>query len=450
MFPGIADPNSQCQDTYFIKFFNNYRALQKRQLLLLSGPDREADFDVFIGHESNSSFEVNNSVSLNSSNAGNIPIESSLPLVYQVSLYPYDRSSLIGFNGEFASTEAFCGLPVQNLEEGEVEEYRAISTPNSQELLSRYHSTILVIGTQNDTLVEISPTQNAVVTVSFIEDPIELSKGEKVSYTLGKYNTIQISSEQDLTGSKVIAHHPVVVYSGHECGTLPTDKLGCDHMVKQLLPVSALGQCYVVAPFLGRSVDHFIKVVVVEDDTTINVTCRNSEGTVLTESVGPLDDGMFYQHFVPAQAHCYIRSDKPVMVAQFITAQQEDSYGDPSLIILPSTSSDNFVNEVTFYSMDLEDTNDFIHFANIIVPKDYSDPQLILLDGLSLSSYEYNTTSLVTECGEFEVYRLRLEGGYHEVHHTSSEGGVMVTVYGYATYASYGYIPGMNQGEFVF
>ena len=415
----------------------------------MSGPDREADFDVFVGHESDSSFEVNNSVSLNSSNAGNIPIEYKLPLVYQVSLYPYDQSSLIGFNGEFASTEAFCGLPVQNLEEGEVEEYRAISTPNSPELPSKYNSTILVIGTQNDTTVEITPTQDAVVTVSFIGHTIELSRGQKATYILGKYNTIQISSQGDLTGSKVVAHRPVVVYSGHECGTVPSDKLGCDHMVKQLLPVNALGQCYVVAPFLGRSVDHFIKVVVVENDTTINVTCRNSDGTVLTETVEPLDDGMFYQHFVPAQAYCYIRSDKPVMVAQFITAQQEDSYGDPSLIILPSTSSDNFVNEVTFYSMDLEDASNFIHFANIIVPKAYSDPQLILLDGLSLSSYEHNTTSLTTECGEFEVYRLQLEAGYHEVHHTTSEGGVMVTVYGYAAYASYGYVPGMNQGEFV-
>jgi hypothetical protein len=438
------DPNAACQDSYFVRFVKNYRQEENRTILVLSSPTGPADIDWFVGQEVDGGVRASSVLNLDAQNVLAIPLDPKGPFVYEASLYPNDKSSLIGYNGEDSSADAFYGLPVQRLPYGETEEYRAVSVARASVApASVLNSTVVVIGTENDTLVKITPSQDASVVASSADMPTFLLKGQVGSFTIQKYQTLQVFSIDDLTATKVSAHRPVVVYSGHECGNIPANKFGCDHMVKQLPPKSVWGRCYVAAPFLRRTVDYHLKVVVGEDDTSFNITCRNIEGVSFSQTIGPLDDGEVYERFVPAQDFCHISSNKPVMVTQFATGKQSDELGDPSMLVLPST--DDLVNEVTFYSMNLDNRNTYLHFATIIVPNEFSDPSLMILDEEPLSSSEYITTTLTTECGEFQVHRLEVSGGYHSLRHSTPEAGFTVNVYGLGSYVSYAYAPGMNQ-----
>ena len=375
-------------------------------------------------------------------------IIANVPFVYQISLYPYDKSVFLGYNIEFGSSDAFCGLPVQFLAEDECEEYRAISTAVHPSVRRGFNSTVLVIGSQKNTSIEVTLTQDAVITVRTTGQITKGLKGKKSNFTISKYDIIQINSQEDLTGTKVKAYRPVVVYSGHECGNVPSDIPGCDHMVEQLPPVNVWGHHYIAAPFLRRTVDSFVKVVVAEDNTTFNMVCVSPEGNITyTDTIGPFNSGGFYEWFVPAQEYLYIYSDKPLMVVHFITAQQKDDVGDPSMIVLPST--DNLVNNVTFYSLDLA-VHSFVHFVNIIIPVVYSSPDFVILDEEPLSTFEYHSTSLASAFGDFVIYRIQLDPGYHTIHHPNPKAGFILTAYGLARGASYGYSPVMNQGEMIY
>ena len=442
-----ADPNSECQDTYFVKFINNYRAIQKRQILLLSA-DKKADIDLFAGNESNTSHVVSSAFQLDSYKVANVSISADVPFVYQVSLYPYDKTVFLGYNSEFGSSDAFCGLPVQFLAEDECEEYRAISTAVHPSVRRGFNSTVLVIGSQKSTSIVVTPTQDAVITVRTTGQITKASKGKKSNFTINRYDIIQISSQEDLTGTKVKAYRPVTVYSGHECGNVPNDVPGCDHMVEQLPPVNVWGHHYIATPFLQRTVDSFVKVVVAEDNTTFNMVCVSPEGNITyMDTIGPLNSGEFYEWFVPAREYLYIYSDKPLMVVHFITAKQKDDVGDPSMIVLPST--ENLVNDVTFFSLDLG-IHSFVHFVNVIIPEVYSNPDFIILDEDPLSTFEYHSFSLASAFGNFVIYGIQLDSGYHTIHHTNTNAGFILTAYGLARGASYGYSPVMNQGEMIY
>ena len=375
-------------------------------------------------------------------------IIADVPFVYQISLYPYDKSVFLGYNIEFGSSDAFCGLPVQFLAEDECEEYRAISTAVHPSVRRGFNSTVLVIGSQKNTNIEVTLTQDAVITVRTTGQITKGLKGKKSNFTINKYDIIQINSQEDLTGTKVKAYRPVAVYSGHECGNVPSDIPGCDHMVEQLPPVNVWGHHYIAAPFLRRTVDSFVKVVVAEDNTTFNMVCVSPEGNITyTDTIGPFNSGEFHEWFVPAQEYLYIYSDKPLMVVHFITAQQKDNVGDPSMIVLPST--DNLVNNVTFYSLDLG-VHSFVHFVNVIIPVVYNNPDFIILDEEPLSTFEYHSTSLASAFGDFVIYRIQLDPGYHTIHHPNPKAGFILTAYGLARGASYGYSPVMNQGEMIY
>ena len=428
-----------------VKFFANYRSQRQRQILLLSS-GKKADIDLFVGDERRRGSEGSGGIQLNPFEAGSLPIAANVPFVYQVSLYASDKTVLLGSNSEKASSDTFYGLPVQVLSEGECEEYLAVSTPSSP-VGNSYNSIVLVIGSQDNTTVIVTPTQDVTIKAS-AKGIFHVHKMTVAKFVLNKYGTLQILSPSDLTGTKVKAYHPVAVYSGHECGRIPynADAPGCDHMVEQLPPVNVWRHNYIAVPFLRRLDNSFVKVVVAEDDTLFTAVCVDSAGTVVyNRTIGPMNTGDFYEQFVPADEYLYITSNKPLMVVHFITAKQLDEIGDPSMIILPST--DNLVNNITFYSLDPDEEDKFIHFISIIVPEEHSNPNFIILNDEPLNAQPpYLSTILETDFGRFVIYRLQLDAGYHTIRHSNPNGGFALTVYGLAEDTAYGYAPGLNQG----
>ncbi|XP_041845054.1 IgGFc-binding protein isoform X2 [Melanotaenia boesemani] len=71
------------------------------------------------------------------------------------------------------------------------------------------------------------------------------TKGSNMTIDLEPYESIQLQSFYDLSGSRVSSQHPVAVFTGHTC-TWRFSK--CNHAFEQLLPVSNWGTSFVIPP----------------------------------------------------------------------------------------------------------------------------------------------------------------------------------------------------------
>lgn len=70
-------------------------------------------------------------------------------------------------------------------------------------------------------------------------------KGQVMKIDLKPYETVQLQSPKDLSGTRVASQHPVAVFSGHTCITVFSK---CNHVFEQLLPVSSWGSNFIVPP----------------------------------------------------------------------------------------------------------------------------------------------------------------------------------------------------------
>ena len=431
-----ADPFGECQDSYFIGFLNNKDVSQNRQVFLLSGR-KEAPVDLSLPQYIRELTLVPQSVT-------GVSITPDREIVTQFGAYSSDRSVILAYNAESGSADACSSFPIQANYRG-IEEYRAVSFRRSYNLDSTFNSTILIIGSEDDTKVDITATQNSVGRLNSKDGYTHINKGEMSSITIGKYESITISSVMDLTGTAIKASHPVAVYSGHECANVPSYSSSCDHLVEQIPPVNVLGTCYVAAAFAGRESGDYVRVVAVNPETYIKVRCTKSGEVQYSQEVGPYSDGEFFEFFIATDWHCTFETNKPAMVVQFSGANQGEFFGDPFMVV--HSDVQRLTNELPFYSID-SGAGNYHHYINVVVPKEFFNTTAILLDEDPLSSYEYLTEEVsFNSCGSFVVIRLAVSPGYHFLSHSSPEAGLSLTVYGFAEDTSYGYSPGFNQGK---
>lgn len=442
MQPLGADPFGECQDSYFVGFLSNKDVLQNRHVFLMSGR-RESSVDLTLPSHINE-FKVEPHLVLG------VTINPGSEAVMQFGAYNSDRSIILGYNAESASADACVSFPVQ-ANYREVEEYRAVSFRRSYNpVQTHYNSTVLVIGTEDGTRIDVTTTQHAVGRVhlnSRARHTYIFSNGDVSSVTINKYESLTLSSLKDLTGTAIKASHPVAVYSGHECASVPSYSSSCDHLVEQIPPVNVLGTCYIAAAFAGRESGDYVRAVAVNSETYIKVRCTENGAVVHSDQVGPYSDGEFYEFYLAMDWHCTFESNEPTMVVQFSGANQGEMYGDPFMVV--HSDVQRLMNEIPFYSIDIGRGN-YTHYINVVVPKEFFNTSAILLDEDPLSRYEYLTEEVkFDKCGSFVVVRLAVTPGYHFLHHSSPEAGLGLTVYGFAADTSYGYSPGFNQGEII-
>ena len=440
MLNAFTDPFGECQDSYFIGFLSNKDVSQNRHVFLLSGR-KEAPVDLSLPQYIRELTLVPQSVT-------GVSITPDREIVTQFGAYSSDRSVILAYNAESASADACSSFPIQ-ANYREIEEYRAVSFHRSYNRDSTFNSTILVIGSEDDTQVDITATQNSVGHLSSKKRHTYIfHKGEMSSITIGKYESLTISSIMDLTGTTIKASHPVAVYSGHECANVPRYSSSCDHLVEQIPPVNVLGTCYVAAAFAGRESGDYVRVVAVNPETYIKVRCTESGEVQYSQEVGPYSDGAFFEFFIATDWHCTFETNKPAMVVQFSgTDLGESDSSDPFMVVLSDVKK--LMNEIPFYSIDYGEEN-YTHYINVVVPKEFYDNTAILLDDDPLSSYEHVIEGVkFDKCGNFVVIRLAVSPGYHFLHHSSPEAGLGLTVYGFAADTSYGYSPGFKQGEII-
>lgn len=341
-------------------------------------------------------------------------------------------------NYESHTGDAFLALPKGPV----LQEYRYII--NSMLWTNRsgfiIPSLMLLVGTEDNTSVTITPTQYVIIPSDLrdVNDPQTIiHPGQSYTVTLNKMQTYQLENNQDLTGSQVIANKPMSVFAGHECADVPEIVVACDHLFEQVSSTSTWGRFFflVSSDLEGRISPEWYRIVSSKAFTTIKITCNSREDSLHSFSyhtyIVPV--GGYKQFLVERENYCYVMSDKPVQVMQYAYGgSANNGVGDPFMMMV--VPNEQFVTNTTIQFWAYSNFNNGITL--IVLQQGY--PSNVLLDG-SIIMQEWKEMYCSEEdlCG----YSLQLPvtGGFHSIHHLNSSVPVAAYVYGFEFYEGYGY-----------
>ncbi|XP_075594390.1 IgGFc-binding protein-like [Balearica regulorum gibbericeps] len=152
------------------------------------------------------------------------------------------------------------------------------------------------------------------------------SPGSTLHISLNPYQSFQLQSIYDLSGTKITSDNAILVLSGHSCVKINT---GCDYVVEQLLPVSLWGKAYVVPPNPLQTYTDFAYVVA-DEKASITYT-RNNVAT--TEDVLP---GQVLKFEMSQNLPLSLSASAAIQVLYFFTGASKK---DPFLLNIPPISS---------------------------------------------------------------------------------------------------------------
>ncbi len=310
-------------------------------------------------------------------------------------------------------------------------EYVASSfTQVSNENLS--NSYITIIGVEDNTSVEITPTATTVAGwAPGVTQTITINKGE-IYQVLG---TTSGTSGVDLSGTTInsVASaaggcRKIAVYSGSGKITI-----GCngssDNLYQQLYPVSTWGKKYLTAPSFGKPFNYFR---IYRSNPGSNVYLNG----VLINPASFIND---YYTFVNSSPNL-IEADRPVAVSQYFTSQNCAGNGnlyDPDMIVLSPVEQN--IKNVTLVSSPLTVAGAHQHNLQIIIKNTGTSLSSFLFDGAAVPVGSWIPHP---QDGNYSyLYLANVAAGNHSL---VSDTGFNALAYGYGNAETYGYSAGAN------
>ncbi|XP_068180237.1 IgGFc-binding protein [Antennarius striatus] len=242
---------------------------------------------------------------------------------------------------------------------------------------------------------------------------------KKLVIALEPYESVQIQSHYDLSGTRITSQLPVAVLTGHSC-TWRFSK--CNHVYEQLLPVGKWGSKFMVPP-LSFQTKYDLVFIIASQPTQVNV--RNGpRKEVIHLSRGDVKELRYIKPHT-----LYIESNHGIQVIMLFNGRTYNifRYIDPFMMtILPT---DRFC---TSYS--LEALNDFENKA-LIVAKTNAIERL-LIDGRELPrDIRWNAVP-ETDFSWVEISYTKTSGSSR---HTMSTSGPPFALYGVGVSQMNGY-----------
>jgi hypothetical protein len=226
--------------------------------------------------------------------------------------------------------------------------------------LKPWPSFVTVIGTSaEETEVIFTPSDDIVSG----ENIPAISAGSDYSFTIKKMEVYHFATDdenRDLTGSWIRCKNkdekcsPFVVFSGNASAVIPLQRGYADHLEQQMFPVGAWGKEYLLVKAKVRGEEHdYARIVASEDGTNITYLPESPVSFPPFTSANPktvLDAGEWTEFYFKGTYE--IKSDKPVMVVQFLTGADmiseecrsgdteyhtENCPGDPAMMLIPPT-----------------------------------------------------------------------------------------------------------------
>ena len=296
-------------------------------------------------------------------------------------------------------------------------------------------SSAIIVATMANTMITITPTRTITVPSDLVPGGTTVSPGSTVTFTLNSLQTFDIKGDSnDITGTKIVTNKPIALFTGHECANVPSGVCCCDVLMEQVTPTLNWGKIFIFATLRGQAAGTYIKVIGHESGTTFNIRCSNGLNNYysLTGSPMVVTERLQYDNLI-----CSLTANKPIFVVQLCPSQQQGStQGDPFMMIVPPT--EQFSTNVTFPGYGDRFPQNYVNIAVLgtQVPSGVYLGTTSITSGWTAARYPNGSIiGYVTQVTTTGIqYNLKI----------AENRKMMVFVYGYDTYDSYGYVAGMD------
>ena len=428
---------------FWFGFMENRMFREEYRTIQITVTAKQAtDFNITIGQPISAIYNQTFSVLANSTRTIEIPWRMAEAFGSEniqekgVHLTSDNPVSVFAINWDPNSTDITSIYPVETLGNDYFAMcYEPNIDPNNPTSGNGRNSEFLIVATENQTLVKITPskvTDQLVPKDSTFE--IILNKGDVFQVQSENNEGTQSSGQGDLTGSRIAADKPIALFSGALSTTIPNSQCCWDHLFEQIPPVQSWGREYYTVPFKTRINDRF-RILASKNNTTVQIS-----GEMLLY----LNEGEFYE-FQALEAK-QIFSDNPVLVAQFSQSHNVDSTetggnGDPFMMILNPLN--RLVKTVIFQTYGTP--NNFTdstylgiqsNFVNILSPS--NETINIRLNNQPVIEFQPHAVA------GWSYAQIDIPKGIHIIENIAGSDGFMAYVYGFGGYESYGFNAGYN------
>ncbi len=343
-------------------------------------------------------------------------IRSDVPVsAYQFSPLHYQSGELLSY-----SNDASLLLPSNVYEK----EYRVLGFPGLRREFNVSPATFSVVALHDGTSLALEQGANLQTGSVLIERPDGFE-------TLNAGDVVQFTSKSDFSGALLTASQPIAVLSGHEGTEVPVDTTAVDHLEESMLPLTSLGNKYVLAspavPNLPEGKVRVVRIMSTEASTALSYS-SDVGGRASISLAGD------YIELPLTDADFWVEADKPILVAQFMAGQKAggDS-GDPSMTV--AVPVEQYRSEYLFHAP----VNYELSYVNIVRPAGVE----VKLNDKVVAGF----TAIAD--GEYEVVRQVLTPTANGNHRLLAAQPVGVSVYGYGQFTSYWYPGGLDLNRIV-
>ena len=354
--------------------------------------------------------------------------------VHQVMYYYYHSGPYVPRK----QLETFVAIPVIDLCSSEYI-YYAISVNGFS---SYYDSSVLIVGTEDNTTMILTVTQLATIIVGSIT--IDLTPGKEYSLVINRLQTGYIKSPNDLTGSKIITDKQVSVFSGHEFGYILDSSPS--HLVEQIPPTVLWGKVHYVIPLKYFLKGYAIKIVT-SNECVIKIYCNSSSLPIFTTT---LNIGEFLVKEFSSNEFCKIESTSEVLIAQFSLGRFNSYYYDDDeefIALVPSKKQYHNIfkftiinDNVTEIHYSYESNSDYGYINIIVMAQYFQRGKLYLIADGNYKSLDNELWQPIKVNNITEAYATQVNTPYDtaEIYHKNETAQMAVMVYGFSYRGSHG------------
>ena len=231
-----------------------------------------------------------------------------------------------------------------------------------------------------------------------------LKVGVAGSFTLNAYQTAQIQSRGDLSGTKITATKKIGVFSGNVETDVSAVKAGGDqsHLIEMVPPADQWGKTFILKAS-DRMNGDVIKIITSNANTPVTISTASG-----TQALTIAYEGADYTFTLAKDTTAYIVAEKPVMVTQFLRSVSTTVtsatviHKDPAMIVIPPR--EQWRPLYPFYSPSFPES-DFVHHIMVVVKK--ADKAGLYLDGKQVCSTVKWVSCLPTDFSMCNLTLLR-------------------------------------------
>ncbi len=283
-------------------------------------------------------------------------------------------------------------------------------------------SEILVVATEDNTIVDIVPTAPTIGR--------NTTGGFSITLDAGQSYLMQCNGTGDYSGTRVKSREckPIAVFNGHLCAHIPVvSGAYCDHLFEQSIPVEYWGRRFVATKSQHHNGD-YLKITSLKDNCNVSVG-----GSYVTT----INAGESYEFTLTgSNTSKYIETSQPATFYSYLVSKNSSNPdGDPSMTLVAPIEQQ--LKDVVFVNYNNVDQLTQYHYLNVVAHT--ADISQIYLDGVSL----WNSFSPVSGNSAYSFARVQTTPGTHRLR-SLGQNGFIANVYGVGANESYGYSVGFS------